>query len=127
MAYWVFNRKYGGKRVPAPEIKCKGAARAFATAFKRRFPEFFQHTEEVQISTVFEPTQHMMVYGSRNLNVSISELQLKQVSHKALTELGADLIVALHGDTPPTTSCLADAKNKHNTGIFKLTRFPVSV
>jgi len=41
MAYWVFNRKYGGKRVPAPEVKCKGAARAFATAFKRRFPEFF--------------------------------------------------------------------------------------
>jgi len=69
----------------------------------------------------------MMVYGSRNLNVSISELQLKQVSHKALTELGADLIVALHGDTPPTTSCLADAKSKHNTGIFKLTRFPVTV
>jgi hypothetical protein len=106
MAFWVMMYKL---HLPAdmPEVKCDRSY-IFYTSMKRKdHPEIFQTQEReepvtinedyVLIDEILKTSPQPLVAG----NTITAKLEPKEISEKAVREVGTNVILSLHLDRPP--------------------------
>jgi hypothetical protein len=100
MSLWLVSTYAGKRRVP-PIITCRASAYIFAMSAKKRYIQYFEAVpiEEVVINVSYRPLSDIC-FGRDILEIT-SPLHLRVVDDKAVQELGASLVAALHLDETP--------------------------